>query len=102
MHLSKHQFGSEGGGGSLQGPAAGKTQGLGAWGFGVYNHLCAPSFPLFIQMTITDVQPNDHHHLQSIADLLGAASKIVTVTGAGISTKAGIPVSITTTSCALI
>jgi len=53
-------------------------------------------------MTITDVQPNDHHHLQSIADLLGAASKIVTVTGAGISTNAGIPVSITTSSYACI
>ncbi|KAL2258132.1 hypothetical protein VTK26DRAFT_8681 [Humicola hyalothermophila] len=42
-------------------------------------------------MAITYVRPNDHHHLQNIANLLGAASKIVTVTGAGISTNAGIP-----------
>ncbi|KAK4097195.1 DHS-like NAD/FAD-binding domain-containing protein [Parathielavia hyrcaniae] len=42
-------------------------------------------------MTITRVQPDDHHHLQKIAKLLVAASKIVTVTGAGISTNAGIP-----------
>ena len=48
------------------------------------------------KMTITRVQPNDHHHLQSIADLLATVSKIVTVTGAGISTNAGIPVSINT------
>ncbi|KAK4034071.1 DHS-like NAD/FAD-binding domain-containing protein [Parachaetomium inaequale] len=42
-------------------------------------------------MTFAHVLPNDHHHLQGIADILGAASKIVTVTGAGISTNAGIP-----------
>ena len=44
----RHRLGSEEGGGSLQGPAAGKTQGQGAWSFGVYNPICAPSFPLFI------------------------------------------------------
>ncbi|KAL2168374.1 hypothetical protein VTG60DRAFT_7353 [Thermothelomyces hinnuleus] len=43
-------------------------------------------------MAITHVRPNDDHHLQKIANLLGAVSKIVTVTGAGISTNAGIPV----------
>lgn len=51
-------------------------------------------------MTLTRVQPDDHHHLQKIAKLLVAASKIVTVTGAGISTNAGIPVSTTTSSYA--
>ncbi|KAM7191173.1 DHS-like NAD/FAD-binding domain containing protein, partial [Rhypophila sp. PSN 637] len=40
---------------------------------------------------ITHVHPNDDHHLQTIANLLGAASKIVTLAGAGISTNAGIP-----------
>ncbi|KAK0655313.1 DHS-like NAD/FAD-binding domain-containing protein [Cercophora newfieldiana] len=42
-------------------------------------------------MAITHVRPDDRLHLQSIASLFVAASKIVTVTGAGISTKAGIP-----------
>jgi hypothetical protein len=55
-----------------------------------------------LTMTIAHVLPDDHHHLQSIANLLGAASKIVTVTGAGISTNAGIPVSITPSSHARI
>ncbi|KAK4206225.1 DHS-like NAD/FAD-binding domain-containing protein [Rhypophila decipiens] len=40
---------------------------------------------------ITHVYPDDDHHLQTIANLLGAASKIVTLAGAGISTNAGIP-----------
>ncbi|KAL2129654.1 hypothetical protein VTI74DRAFT_7488 [Chaetomium olivicolor] len=42
-------------------------------------------------MTVTRVRPKDHNHLQNIANLLGAASKIVTVTGAGNSTNAGVP-----------
>ncbi|KAK3318208.1 DHS-like NAD/FAD-binding domain-containing protein [Apodospora peruviana] len=42
-------------------------------------------------MAITHVRPDDRLHLQSIASLFGASSKIVTVTGTGISTKAGIP-----------
>ena len=45
-------------------------------------------------MAITHVRPDDRLPLQSIASLFGAASKIVTVTGAGISTNAGIPVGI--------
>lgn len=45
-------------------------------------------------MAITHVRPDDGLHLQSIASLFGATSKIVTVTGAGISTNAGIPVRI--------
>jgi len=47
-------------------------------------------------MAIIHVQMDDGVHLQSIANLLSAASKIVTVTGAGISTNAGIPVRIPT------
>jgi hypothetical protein len=50
------------------------------------------------KMAITHVRQDGHDHLQRIADLLGTASKIVTVTGAGISTNAGIPVSITSPS----
>lgn len=50
------------------------------------------------KMAITHLRPNDHYHLQNIANLLGAASKTVTVTGAGIDTNAGIPVSTTTSS----
>ncbi|KAK4095786.1 DHS-like NAD/FAD-binding domain-containing protein [Parathielavia hyrcaniae] len=42
-------------------------------------------------MAIIHVRPGDRLHLKSIASLFGAASKIVTVTGAGISTNAGIP-----------
>ncbi|KAK3370951.1 DHS-like NAD/FAD-binding domain-containing protein [Lasiosphaeria ovina] len=42
-------------------------------------------------MAIIHVRPDDRLHLESIASLFGAASKIVTVTGAGISTNAGIP-----------
>ena len=58
--------------------------------------------PSQCKMTITHVRPNDHHHLQEISDVLGAKSKIVTVTGAGISTNAGIPVSIATSSHACL
>lgn len=35
-------------------------------------------------MAIIHVRPGDRLHLESIASLFGAASKIVTVTGAGI------------------
>jgi len=42
-------------------------------------------------MAIIHVRPDDRLHLESIASLFGAASKIVTITGAGISTNAGIP-----------
>lgn len=45
-------------------------------------------------MAITYVRPDDRLHLQSIASLFSAASKIVTVTGAGISTNTSIPASI--------
>ncbi|KAL2143198.1 hypothetical protein VTI28DRAFT_276 [Corynascus sepedonium] len=42
-------------------------------------------------MTITHVQQKDYNDLEKIATFLYAASKIVTLTGAGISTNAGIP-----------
>ncbi|KAK3377681.1 DHS-like NAD/FAD-binding domain-containing protein [Podospora didyma] len=42
-------------------------------------------------MTIIHVRPNDCVRLQSIASLFSAEAKVVTVTGAGISTNAGIP-----------
>ncbi|KAM7212546.1 hypothetical protein V8F06_012085 [Rhypophila decipiens] len=42
---------------------------------------------------ITHVQLNNHYHLKTIANLLGAGSEIMTLTGAGI-TNAGIPVAI--------
>lgn len=45
-------------------------------------------------MAITYMRPDDGLYLQSIASLFGTIFKIVTVTGAGISTKAGIPVGI--------
>jgi hypothetical protein len=45
-------------------------------------------------MTIIHVRPNDDLRLQGIASLFNGARKVVTVTGAGISTNAGIPVSI--------
>lgn len=45
-------------------------------------------------MAIIHLQLEDRLHLQSIASLFGAASKIVTIAGAGISTNAGIPVRI--------
>ncbi|KAF6810550.1 hypothetical protein CPLU01_15280 [Colletotrichum plurivorum] len=44
-------------------------------------------------MPVTHVRPNDHVHLQSIASLFNSTPKIVTLTGAGISTNAGIPMS---------
>lgn len=37
---------------------------------------------------------NSHHCLQDIADMLEEASKVIVMTGAGISTSAGIPVGI--------
>ncbi|WQF90427.1 Putative Sirtuin family, DHS-like NAD/FAD-binding domain superfamily [Colletotrichum destructivum] len=42
-------------------------------------------------MSITYVQPQDYIHLENIACLISTASRVVVVTGAGISTKAGIP-----------
>ena len=44
-------------------------------------------------MAITRIQEGDNRQLQNIANILAAAKKVVVVTGAGISTNAGIPVS---------
>ncbi|KAI9788065.1 MAG: hypothetical protein M1816_007277 [Peltula sp. TS41687] len=38
-----------------------------------------------------EVQPDDHRHLQDIADVLAKSKKVIVVTGAGISTNCGIP-----------
>lgn len=47
-------------------------------------------------MPTVPVGPEDRRHLQEIADILARAKKIVVVTGAGISTNCGIPVSAST------
>lgn len=44
-------------------------------------------------MTIVEVKKEDNRQLQNIANTLAAAKKVVVVTGAGISTNCGIPVS---------
>ncbi|MCJ1389654.1 hypothetical protein MMC18_002511 [Xylographa bjoerkii] len=45
-------------------------------------------------MAITKADLDTPHHLQEVADVLAGARKIVVITGAGISTNCGIPVSI--------
>ena len=45
------------------------------------------------KMTIIHVRPYDYLELQEIASLFSSTKKVITVTGAGISTTAGIPVS---------
>lgn len=44
-------------------------------------------------MTVLEVGTHDNRQLQNIANALAAAKKVVVVTGAGISTNCGIPVS---------
>ena len=44
-------------------------------------------------MTILKVDKGDNRQLQNVANILAAASKVIVVTGAGISTNCGIPVS---------
>ena len=44
-------------------------------------------------MTILKVDKGDNRQLQNVANILAAANKVVVVTGAGISTNCGIPVS---------
>lgn len=51
-------------------------------------------------MAITEVDQHSCRELHSIADAIASARKIVVVTGAGISTNCGIPVSITLDYCA--
>jgi len=45
-------------------------------------------------MAILEVKKDNNRQLQNIASTLAAAKKIVVITGAGISTNCGIPVSI--------
>ena len=45
-------------------------------------------------MPILEVPKEDNRQLQNIANVLAAAKKIVVITGAGISTNCGIPVSL--------
>ena len=44
-------------------------------------------------MTILEVGKKDSRQLQNIADILASSKKVVVVTGAGISTNCGVPVS---------
>lgn len=45
-------------------------------------------------MGLQDIRSTDDRHLQEIADTLAGSHKVIVVTGAGISTSCGIPVSI--------
>jgi hypothetical protein len=49
-------------------------------------------------MPTTHVRPDANAVLQEIADALQKCRKVLVVTGAGISTNSGIPVSLTTQS----
>lgn len=44
-------------------------------------------------MAILEVTSENNRQLQNIANVLAAAKKVVVITGAGISTNCGIPVS---------
>lgn len=44
-------------------------------------------------MTIREVSKEDSRQLQNIANILVSSKKVVVITGAGISTSCGIPVS---------
>jgi NAD-dependent SIR2 family protein deacetylase len=44
-------------------------------------------------MPTTNIRPGSGQQLQDIADALGKSRKVVVITGAGISTSCGIPVS---------
>jgi hypothetical protein len=46
-------------------------------------------------MPTINVTPDSDVELQNIADTLGKSRKVVVITGAGISTNCGIPVSLT-------
>lgn len=45
-------------------------------------------------MPILQVVENENRQLQNIANILASSKKIVMITGAGISTNCGIPVSL--------
>lgn len=53
-------------------------------------------------MAFLEVENGDNRQLQNIANTIAAAKKIVVITGAGISTNCGIPVSITWPSMAFV
>ena len=44
-------------------------------------------------MPILEITKDDNRQLQNVANALASAKKIVVITGAGISTNCGIPVS---------
>ncbi len=44
-------------------------------------------------MPILEITKDDNRQLQNVANTLASAKKIVVITGAGISTNCGIPVS---------
>lgn len=44
-------------------------------------------------MPVVQVSQNENRQLQNIANILASSKKIVMITGAGISTNCGIPVS---------
>ena len=44
-------------------------------------------------MTVLEVGKDDSRQLQNVANVLGRSKKIVVITGAGISTNCGVPVS---------
>lgn len=59
------------------------------------QHLYIDSQPaLILIMAILEVKKDNNRQLQNIANTLAAAKKVVVITGAGISTNCGIPVSI--------
>lgn len=49
---------------------------------------------VLLTMAILEIKKDDNRQLQNIANTIAAAKKIVVITGAGISTNCGIPVSI--------
>lgn len=63
---------------------------------GIYNETTARSnlaYTSAAKMPTTIVSLDSDEELQAIADVLGKSKKVVVITGAGISTNCGIPVS---------
>jgi len=59
------------------------------------QHLCLDSqSALILIMAILEVKKDNNRQLQNIANTIAGAKKVVVITGAGISTNCGIPVSI--------
>lgn len=53
-------------------------------------------------MAFLEIKKDDNRQLQNIANTIAGAKKIVVITGAGISTNCGIPVSIVRLSMAFV